>query len=319
MELREAVLRAGWVHSGTEASRDGALLPQQVVTSSSESYLGIDVGGTKIHVALWTSAGIEEKRLVTDKRGGRYVIDDIGRAVDDLAGGAPATRAVVGVPAQLNSDGSLCEAPNLPGWNTFSIADALHGALRAPVEVRNDVHLAAFGEHKWTGVQDLVFIAFGTGIGAGAIVNGHTIIGSRNGAGEIFDFPIVAGGRVQELEHIACGPGLERVFAELSGDRASTHEILDSLETDQHAAAALDQFTGATAMMVKAAHGFFDPEEIVCGGGLGARPEVVRGVRSQLERLGGRPVNVRASYLGPRAATIGALALCGAADSAPVG
>lgn len=319
MELREAVLRAGWVHSGTEASRNGVLLPHQVVTSSSDSFLGIDVGGTKIHVALWTSAGIAEKRIATDPRGGRYVIDDIGRAVGDLAGGATSTRSVVGVPAQLNPDGSLCEAPNLPGWNTFSIADALHEALGAPVEVRNDVHLAAFGEHTWTGKQNLVFIAIGTGIGAGAIVDGRTIIGSRNGAGEIFDFPIIAEGRPQELEHIACGPGLERAYKALSGHRASPHEILDSLESDARAAAALNQFTRPIAMMVKAAHGFFDPEEVVCGGGLGSRPEVVRGVRGQLERLGGRAVQVRASHLGPHAATIGALALCGAADSAPVG
>jgi len=319
MELPDAVVEVGWLHHESHAAREGVRPPRGISVSTRESFLGIDVGGTKIQLAHWTSAGIAEKRISTDTRGGGYVIDDIARAASELMAGSTATRAVAGVPAQINSDGSLCEAPNLPGWDGFSIAHALQEALGSPVDVKNDVHLAAFGEHVWTGARDLVFIAIGTGIGAGAVVDGRTVIGSRSGAGEIFDFPVLIGGRLRQLEDIACGPGLERIYMKLSGRAASTHEILDSLEAEPTAAAALNQFTRVIAIAVKAAHGFFDPEDIVCGGGLGSRPEVVRGVRGQLERLGGRAVQVRASHLGPYAATIGALALCGAADSAPVG
>ena len=79
-------------------------------------------------------------------------------------------------------------APNLPGWDQVPVAAILRTALDAPVVVENDVNLAVLGEH-WKGAarehDNCVFLSFGTGIGAGILVNGHLHHGHHALAGEI--------------------------------------------------------------------------------------------------------------------------------------
>jgi glucokinase len=82
----------------------------------------------------------------------------------------------------------VAHAPNLKGWAQVPMASILRKALGAPVVVENDVNLAILGEH-WKGAarghDNCVFLSFGTGIGAGIIVNGRLHQGHHFLAGEI--------------------------------------------------------------------------------------------------------------------------------------
>jgi predicted NBD/HSP70 family sugar kinase len=88
----------------------------------------------------------------------------------------PATGTIIGL------------APNLPGWKQVPVAAILRSALDAAVVVDNDVNLAVLGEH-WKGAarnhQTCVFLSFGTGVGAGIMVDGHLHHGHHALAGEI--------------------------------------------------------------------------------------------------------------------------------------
>lgn len=271
--------------------------------------LGIDIGGTKTLLALFDGTGVREETIPTDPAGGARIIEDISRAAARLAGGRPVRAAVAGVPAVVNADGSLTEAPNLPGWRDQSIAADLGGALAAPVSVHNDAHLAAVGEQRWGGARDLVFIAVGTGIGAGVVSGGALVTGHRGAAGEIFDLPVPDGEGFAPLEEVASGPGLSRSYEALAGTPATTYDILAALGTDPHARAALERFAGAIAHAVAAAGTLLDPDEVILGGGLGSLPSVIGAVRACLGHLPTRPVRLSPSRLGPRAAAVGALAL----------
>jgi predicted NBD/HSP70 family sugar kinase len=95
-----------------------------------------------------------------------------------------------GVPGPVDpaTGTTIGHASNLPGWNQVPVAAILRTALDAAVVVENDVNLAVLGEH-WKGAarnhDTCVFLSFGTGIGAGIMVDGHLHHGHHALAGEI--------------------------------------------------------------------------------------------------------------------------------------
>ncbi len=75
--------------------------------------------------------------------------------------------------------GTITSTPK-PGWQYFNIREALERALHVPVYVETDVNAAALGEHQWgagQGLHTFVYITVGTGIGGGALVEGHLLHG----------------------------------------------------------------------------------------------------------------------------------------------
>ena len=113
--------------------------------------------------ALMRAANVPSNRLIAVGAG-------VPGAVD------PATGTILGL------------VTNLPGWNQVPVAAILRKALDASVVVENDVNLAVLGEH-WKGAarnhDTCVFLSFGTGIGAGIMVDGHLHHGNHALAGEI--------------------------------------------------------------------------------------------------------------------------------------
>jgi len=101
-----------------------------------------------------------------------------------------ALRAVAaGVPGITNVDtGTVVATSYLLGWHNVPLRDLLEAAFEVPSAVDNDVNLAATGEY-WAGaakgVRNFAFLAIGTGIGAGIILNGQLFRGMDWSAGEI--------------------------------------------------------------------------------------------------------------------------------------
>ncbi|MGD0693936.1 MAG: ROK family protein [Terriglobia bacterium] len=96
----------------------------------------------------------------------------------------------IGVPSPVDPvTGVVSLANNLYGWRNIDLAHALEKEFRVPVSVENDANMAAIGEH-WRGVardvRNFVFIALGTGIGAGVFVDGKLVRGRTGSAGELF-------------------------------------------------------------------------------------------------------------------------------------
>lgn len=165
--------------------------------------LGVDLGGTKVETALVDAEGriVASHRHQTDpEKGPTGVIADIVACVGDCLGEtSQRPKALgIGVAGQVDaSSGTVHFAPNL-GWRDVPLRAELEKALGLRVVVTNDVRAATWGEW-WhgagQGVDDLVCLFIGTGIGGGVVSGGLMLEGCRNTAGELGHMTLVFGGR----------------------------------------------------------------------------------------------------------------------------
>ncbi len=156
--------------------------------------IGLDLGGTKLAGALVASDGsiVESTRkLSRPEEGTEQVLEVIVEAVDELvalAHGRSVLGVGIGVAGQVDPDtGAVRSAPNLM-FKDFQLRARVEERIRLPVAVLNDVQAVTYGE--WThgagrGVDDLVCIFVGTGVGGGVVADGHLVRGSTGSAGEV--------------------------------------------------------------------------------------------------------------------------------------
>jgi glucokinase len=168
--------------------------------------VGIDIGGTKTAVALGapsrSSLGIaeglsliERSAFPTDTRAPwrehiRRIIDSI-RALMARVGAQPSEILGMGVSCGGPLDsraGLILSPPNLPGWDRVPITASLAAALGAPAFLQNDANACALAEWLYgagRGCRNMVFLTFGTGMGAGLILDGRLYEGANDLAGEV--------------------------------------------------------------------------------------------------------------------------------------
>ena len=171
------------------------------------SAIGIDVGGTAIKLGLIDGRGsirASETLPTRAERGPEKAVIAISEAVARLlAESRLDSMAVAGVgigapgPADY-SKGLLLVPANLPGWNDFPLRDRVAERLGLSVAFDNDANLAALGEW-WTGagsgVDNLVMLTLGTGVGSGIILDGRVFRGLHKNGAELGHMIIAQDGR----------------------------------------------------------------------------------------------------------------------------
>jgi len=209
---------------------------------SNKYVVGVDLGGTKIYTVLADLNGrvIAEMKVPTSPEEGQEKV--IGRIVNTItmvcqeAGIKEKAKAVgVGAPALVDHrQGVVFLAPNL-GWHEVPLKKILENRLKVPVKIDNDVNLAALGEYIYglekginesslrslATITELVYIAVGTGIGGGLILDGQIYHGANGSAGEIGHMtiepegPLCSCGNRGCLEALASGSAIAREAREL--------------------------------------------------------------------------------------------------------
>src|SRR5262249_30870213 len=115
----------------------------------------------------------------------------LAKARDQLSPGVNVVGCVVGVPGVVEPRTGTIRLSSPPELEGYPIVTAVGTMLDCPVQVENDVNLAALGE-QWRGagrgVDDFAFLSVGTGVGAGLVLRGQLHRGFRGAAGEI-DLP----------------------------------------------------------------------------------------------------------------------------------
>ena len=182
-------------------------------------YLGIDIGGTKCAVTLGALSGGEvsisaKVAFPTQPAFGlentlKNLFDSAGRILSEN-GLKPEDIAAAGISCggPLNSRaGMVLSPPNLPGWDNVPIVRLAEEKLGIKTFLQNDANACALAEWKFgaaKGFRNAVFLTFGTGMGAGLILNGRLYDGAAGMAGEI--------GHVRFAEHGPVGYGKEGSF-----------------------------------------------------------------------------------------------------------
>jgi glucokinase len=173
----------------------------------SETYVGIDVGGTNIKIGLFDSElKLISKTSITTNAGmgPDIVINNMARTVEELiskAGLALEDIVAVGIgtpgPAKY-SEGIIIRSTNMPKFKNVPICKMLSEKLGAPVVFDNDANVACWGEYTvgaGKGVKDIVFFTLGTGIGGGIVNDGELVHGCDENGAELGHMIIYPDGR----------------------------------------------------------------------------------------------------------------------------
>src|SRR5215211_2506265 len=221
------LLEAGLlVEDGLAESEGGRRSSLLRIPWSAGLIAAVDLGATSIDVALSTlgSELVAHRGKSADVKAGpkavlRLVKDLLAGATRGAAASRDDVRAIgVGVPGPVEqASGLLRSPPIMPGWDRFPIRDAFAGEYAAPVFVDNDVNVMALGEH-WggvgKGVDNLLFVKIGTGIGGGIIADGRLYRGVQGCAGDIGHIcadpegPVCSCGNQGCLEAMAAAPAI---------------------------------------------------------------------------------------------------------------
>lgn len=300
--------------------------------------MGVDIGGTTVRVALADLNGnIVGKKFVTlgSDRTPKRLAKLISSAVADmrrrhhippkkllaLAVGAPGITDV--------QSGIVVSAPNLSGWDSVPLREMLESEVQLPVAVENDVNLGALGE-SWRGTaqgeRNFVFLAIGTGVGAGIFVNGSLYHGAGWAAGEIGYLQVPGAGdsplalhRLGALESLIGGKGIEQAWIKLldrksknisqrSAHRVRATRILDRAEIgEREARQVLDKSARILANAVTNISLILNSSLVVFGGRIGTHAALFEATRRIIERNDFARPRLAISLLGADAQLYGAI------------
>jgi len=306
--------------------------------------IAVDLGGTKIATALLNEEGhIHHKdvALIESRRGlevGTLIIEQIQAL---LAIGAKRKITIKGigvsVPGIFYSQSGRVWAPNIPGWDNYPLLDELSSVLESKglrITVDSDRACYILGE-TWLGsakgCRNAIFIAVGTGIGAGIMVDGQILRGHRDISGAIgwlaldrpFQKRYVSCGC---FEYYASGEGIARMARSLLSDDAyassslqrlapetiTAHNVFESYtEDDLLAIQVLNECIEFWGMAAANLVSLFNPEKIIFGGGVfGPAAQFLDRIREEARRwaqpISIQQVSVEVSTLGSDAGILGA-------------
>ncbi|MEN8117234.1 MAG: ROK family protein [Bacteroidota bacterium] len=156
-------------------------------------YIGIDIGGTKTAVLLIDDNGnvLERNQTVTavGKDAWQLSIDLIKKQIAQYLKIKDVESIGISCGGPLDSKkGVILSPPNLPGWDNVPVTDILQTEFSIPAYLLNDANAGALAEWKFgagKGVDNMIFLTFGTGLGAGIITNGKLLEGTNDYGGEV--------------------------------------------------------------------------------------------------------------------------------------
>ena len=204
-----------------------------------ERLLGIDIGGTKSAVVLGEHRGPEGGLTILTRaafpteaaRGPEHALGRILDEAEALLAAAPSTEGAaaggagaggasgVGISCGGPLDsrrGLILSPPNLPGWDGVPVVEAVERRLGLPARLQNDANACALAEWRFgaaRGCRNAVFLTFGTGLGAGLILDGRLYAGTNDLAGEaghlrLAEHGPVGYGKAGSFEGFCSGGGL---------------------------------------------------------------------------------------------------------------
>lgn len=190
--------------------------------------LGVDIGGTKCAITLGRKS--DEGLEIADKES--FATTDVDTTISDIKkaihavmdrnslkkGEVDAIGISCGGPLS-SAEGIVMSPPNLPGWDNIPIVKILSEEFGAPAGLQNDANACALAEWIFgagKGTRNMVFLTFGTGLGAGLIIDGKLYAGTNDNAGELghlrlAEYGPVGYGKAGSFEGFCSGGGIRQI------------------------------------------------------------------------------------------------------------
>jgi glucokinase len=226
--------------------------------------IGVDLGGTNIR------AGIREDDLIirreqvslTDKDSLESTLSQLIRLIKPLVSSKIKGIGVAAPSIVDNVNGIVYNVVNIPSWKKVALKDILEKEFDIPTRIDNDANCFALGElmhGKAKGLNHVVGITLGTGVGSGVIINGKIFSGNNGGAGEV--------GYLNYLDkdfEFYCGSFF---FEEMHN--TSAYEVSQKAKAGNKEAIRIWEDYGLhTANLIKSVVYAYDPEAIIFGGSI---------------------------------------------------
>lgn len=254
------------------------------------SVAGIDIGRGWLHLRVADLLGdtLSELSLRNTARSAAALIELTARSLEDVTGkaGLPAgsvTHTAIGSPGVLDPRrGGVRYAVNLPGWHQAGLAQALADRIGPAMSVDNDANLAALAELSYgaaRGHTDIAYLAVGSGVGVGLVLNGRVYRGDTGAAGEVGYLPTgerpsaARAGRAARgmLEEVVAADAVVR-YAKQAGltGRLTAERVFELAHRGEpKALEAVREEGRQLALAVAGIAALLDPELIVFGGRVG--------------------------------------------------
>jgi glucokinase len=306
---------------------------------------GIDVGGTKIASALFTADGrmLGRTKILIDQGTAEKPVRQISGIIRNLKVLAEKHNGEIEaigicVPGVVFAKTGRVWAPNIPGWDRFPLRQSLAARTKIPIVLDSDRSAYVVGE-QWRGVarnrKDVVFLAVGTGIGAGILSGGRLIRGSQDIAGAVGWFGLDPRFKNEYaamgcFEAEASGGSLGRKARELLGvgeaslmkeivkgaiDRVTAQTVVAAARAnDPLACHIIDTAVIYLAMGIANIVSILNPDVVVLGGGLfQAGDLLLRPIRNEFKNwaqpLAAKKVRIEMSSLGENTGLYGSAKL----------
>jgi glucokinase len=261
--------------------------------------LGIDLGGTKLALAIFTDDGkvlFKESVPLGSRKGpevGKYITEMINRFMHSpVLQGNTINSIGISVPGISHISTGTVWAPNIPGWTEYPLLQEIRtvcGGIQVTIDSDRACYiLGELWQGNARGCRDAIFLSVGTGIGAGILINGEILRGSHDIAGCIgwmalerpFDNQYVSCGC---FEHYASGEGIAKVAmaflkeqknynGELkakSNKKITSHDVFLAYDRgDPIAVRVIQLCIEYWGMAVANLVSLFNPEKIIFGGGV---------------------------------------------------
>jgi glucokinase len=284
--------------------------------------IGVDVGGTKMNAALVYEDGRIVDPLTRKTKLGSQdeFLADLDQLVEEVHPGRAAALGL-GLPSTIDQRaGRVVSSVNIPCADLDMRARMIE-RFGLPTAIDNDGNAAAIAEWKigaGRGMDNLVLLTLGTGIGGGLILDGKPFRGATGAGAELghmvlqYGGPKCACGGTGHFESVASGQAADRVAKELLGEGSSGAELVVAADHgDEAAVEALAQIGRRLGAGIASLINIFEPELVVIGGGFGQAGDLLIGPAQEViareALLPGRDtVRIVPAELGPRAGLVGA-------------
>ncbi|MBU2753902.1 ROK family protein [Acidithiobacillus sp. CV18-2] len=256
--------------------------------------LGIDVGGTNLRIGVFLGLHLVCEYRTTPRlsevcaqapdsgKAKNLVVELLEDAISNCLRDHQAVQQIgLAIPGLVDPNGHLLlQSPNLPHLQNVDFVTPLQNRFGVKVALENDANAAAYGEYllaqkNQPSIQNLLYVGLGTGVGGGAVLNGHIFRGTHGYAMEMGHLIVEPDGRLCGcgnrgcLEQYASASGVERSYLEFSGHHRDARHIGQLAEKgNKFARMGFNRAGHALGQALAHVLKILDIDQVVIGGGL---------------------------------------------------